>query len=190
MAAERWTGRLVHRGLPRSPADAGAPRPLARRDPLAGPVAITEHCVIGDQIRVPAARCDMADCETRFADLGALGEADNRARALGAGWRADAVGRLLCPACQQRNGATWARAPGHEPAAAGGPAPTGASPGLRGGVSRWARALLARWRGAASLGRHRRAQWLRLLAELASDSNGWDTPQPVTVPGPNREHPH
>src|SRR5215471_17426645 len=104
MAADRWTGRLVHRGLPRSPTDAGGPRPLARRDPLAGPVAITEHCVIGDQIRVPAASCDMADCEAGFADLGALGEADNRARALGAGWRVDAVGQLLCPACQQRNG--------------------------------------------------------------------------------------
>ena len=155
MAAERWTGRLVHRGLPRSPADAGAPRPLARRDPLAGPVAITEHCVIGDQIRFPAASCDMADCEARFADLGALGEADNRARALGAGWRADAFGRLLCPACHQRNDAAWTRAPDREPDAAASPAPAGASPGFRAGVSRGARAMLARLPGAVPLGRHR-----------------------------------
>ena len=50
--------------------------------------------------------------------------------------------------------------------------------------------MLARLHGAVPLGRHRQAQWLRLFAELASDDNGWDTPQPVTVPGPNREHPH
>ena len=33
--------------------------------------------------------------------LSATGEADNRARALAAGWREDALGRIACPACLQ-----------------------------------------------------------------------------------------
>jgi hypothetical protein len=35
------------------------------------------------------------------ADPASLGEADARARAIYAGWRIDAVGRLACPRCQQ-----------------------------------------------------------------------------------------
>jgi hypothetical protein len=38
-------------GVLRRPAEAGASRSLTGHDPLADPVAITEHCVIGDQIR-------------------------------------------------------------------------------------------------------------------------------------------
>jgi hypothetical protein len=77
------------------------PQPLVRVDPLTDPVAITEHCVIGDRIRVPAAWCDRAGCGAGFADPAALGEADNRARAVAAGWAEDALATLVCPACQQ-----------------------------------------------------------------------------------------
>src|SRR5207302_1089212 len=55
---------------------------------------------IGDQLRVPTAGCAMAGCEVAFADPAALGEADNRARAVAAGWARDDLGRLVCPACQ------------------------------------------------------------------------------------------
>ena len=106
LVGRRRSGRGVQQGLP-LPAGAQAPRPPARRDPqdpLVHPVAITERCVIGNQIRAPAAWCDTPGCGARFADPAALGEADNRARALAAGWCADAFGWLLCPACRQRHG--------------------------------------------------------------------------------------
>ena len=45
--------------------------------------------------------CEMASCINYHADPSALGEADARARAVRAGWRIDAVGRLACPQCQQ-----------------------------------------------------------------------------------------
>jgi hypothetical protein len=76
--AGRWAGWMMTRRWERPVAEAQPPR---RYDPLVHPVAVTEHCVIGDQIRVPAAWCDMAGCAARFADPAALGEADNRARA-------------------------------------------------------------------------------------------------------------
>jgi hypothetical protein len=45
----------------------------------------------------------MTPCISRHADPAALGEADARARAIDAGWREDAFGRLACPGCQQRD---------------------------------------------------------------------------------------
>ena len=45
--------------------------------------------------------CEMGSCVSWHADPAALGEADTRARALGVGWRIDALGRLACPRCQQ-----------------------------------------------------------------------------------------
>jgi acyl-CoA synthetase (AMP-forming)/AMP-acid ligase II len=51
----------------------------------------------------------MAGCFSRFADPAALGETDNRARALVAGWGEDGLGRLVCPACQQRHRQSAAR---------------------------------------------------------------------------------
>jgi hypothetical protein len=74
--------------------------PVMGFDPLVHPVAITGQCVIGDQLRVPAVWCAMVRCDAAFADPAALGEADNRARALAAGWAEDALGRIVCPACQ------------------------------------------------------------------------------------------
>ena len=57
--------------------------------------------VIGNQLRMPIMWCEMGCCISWHADPAALGEGDARARAIGAGWRIDAFGRLACPRCQQ-----------------------------------------------------------------------------------------
>jgi hypothetical protein len=62
---------------------------------------ITERAVIGDELRRPITWCEMDSCISWYADPAALGEADIRARAISAGWRVDAFGRLACPQCQQ-----------------------------------------------------------------------------------------
>jgi hypothetical protein len=67
-------------------------------EPPAGPTA---RAVIGDQLRMPVMWCEMGSCVSWHADPAALGERDMRARAIGAGWRIDALGRLVCPRCQQ-----------------------------------------------------------------------------------------
>ena len=188
LAVGRWAGRIAERGLARplaaasgTSAAAEAPRPDVRRDPLLDPLAVTEHCVIGDQIRLPAARCDIVGCGAEFADLAALGEAHNRARALAAGWCVDACGQLVCPACQQHHGVTQPPVPGPEPDTGGGPTPAAVPPGpWDGGSSPSVRADVAGSRGTVSPGRHRGAQWLHLLAALASGKNGWTAPQPAT----------
>jgi hypothetical protein len=51
--------------------------------------------------------CQMGSCIARHLDPQALGEADIRARAIAAGWRVDALGRLACPACQQTSPHFW-----------------------------------------------------------------------------------
>ena len=50
---------------------------------------------------MPIMWCEMGYCISWHADPSALGEADNRARAIQAGWRIDALGRMTCPQCQQ-----------------------------------------------------------------------------------------
>ena len=45
--------------------------------------------------------CEMGSCISWHSDPAALGEGDARARAIRAGWRIDAFGRLACPRCQQ-----------------------------------------------------------------------------------------
>ena len=59
------------------------------------------RAVIGDELRMPIMWCEMGSCISWHADASALGEADNRARAIQAGWRIDALGRMTCPQCQQ-----------------------------------------------------------------------------------------
>jgi hypothetical protein len=59
------------------------------------------RATIGDQLRRPVAWCEMGSCIWHHADPAALGEADIRDRAISAGWRVDALGRLACPRCQQ-----------------------------------------------------------------------------------------
>src|SRR5205807_6725248 len=69
------------------------------------------RAVIGDQLRIPIMWCEMGSCISWHADPAALGEGDMRARAIGAGWRIDAFGRLACPRCQQTNPGFWATGP-------------------------------------------------------------------------------
>ena len=100
---------LVRHGGPR-PATAVAAPPASR--PAAGAgvsvranvvsrAEMPQRAAIGDQLRLPAAWCEMGSCIGRHADPAALGEADIRTRAISAGWRIDALGRLACPRCQQ-----------------------------------------------------------------------------------------
>jgi hypothetical protein len=74
-------------------------------------VEITERAAIGDELRIPLAWCEMGSCIARHADPSALGEADIRARAIAAGWRLDALGRLVCPQCQQGDSWFWTAHP-------------------------------------------------------------------------------
>jgi hypothetical protein len=74
-------------------------------------VEITERAVIGDELRIPLAWCEMGACISHYADPAALGEADIRARAIEAGWRADALDRLACPQCQQGDSWFWTAHP-------------------------------------------------------------------------------
>jgi hypothetical protein len=77
---------------------------LAReRDPLSGPLELTERAVIGDDLRNPVVWCELTPCISWHGDPAALGEADIRARAIASGWRVDAFGRLVCAVCQRRD---------------------------------------------------------------------------------------
>ena len=67
----------------------------------AAPAGATVRAVIGDQLRMPIMWCELGSCISWFSDPAALGEGDARARAIRAGWRIDAFGRLACPRCQQ-----------------------------------------------------------------------------------------
>jgi len=70
-------------------------------DTLSRPAVGTERTVIGDHLRQLATWCQLGACIARYTDAAALGEADIRDRAVAAGWCLDAVGRLVCPSCQQ-----------------------------------------------------------------------------------------
>ena len=92
------------------PDGAGDPWPEAFAQADAG-ADTTARAVIGDQLRVPIMWCEMGSCISWHADPAALGEADTRARAIEAGWRIDALGRLACPRCQQNDPGFWASHP-------------------------------------------------------------------------------
>jgi hypothetical protein len=83
----------------------------ARRTRLRTSVEITERSAIGDELRIPIAWCEMGSCISHHEDPAALGEADIRARAVAEGWRADALGRLACPKCQQSDAWFWTAHP-------------------------------------------------------------------------------
>ena len=104
--------RAARRERPvQDPRAATSPRPVqdpraARRERPAGangrtPAAPPMRPLIGDELRMPIMWCEMGYCISWHADPSALGEADNRARAIQAGWRIDALGRMTCPQCQQ-----------------------------------------------------------------------------------------
>jgi hypothetical protein len=150
-----------------------------RTDPLAGPVAITERAVLGDMIRWPTAWCEMPGCISWHDHPAALGEADIRARALAAGWCVDAVARLVCPSCQQRNPDLWIThrlARQHRAPARGTRHDTGHT---RTGRLRGAWTAVSTWARDRADGPDWRPRWPHLLAALAGASNGWNTPPPV-----------
>jgi hypothetical protein len=92
-------------------ADARAQAEADARAEAAARAEMTGRAVIGDQLRMPVMWCEMGSCISWHADPAALGEADTRARAIGAGWRIDAFGRLACPRCQQTDPGFWATGP-------------------------------------------------------------------------------
>jgi hypothetical protein len=151
-------------------------------DPLAGPVAVTERAVIGDQLRRPAVWCEIRPCVARFDDPAALGEADVRARALAAGWRHDAIDRLVCPACQQRSPQVRAR---YLPAVR---VPRGdhrAGPGhLQRGLLTAVRQVVTGWPGSHIRRLGAGTWWPGLLGTLAEGATAWNTRpwEPVTLP--------
>jgi len=96
------------------PPAVAVPRPAdgtSRRTGIRSRVEITERAAIGDELRIPIAWCEMGSCISHYADEGALGEADIRARAIAAGWRLDALSRLACPQCQQSDSWFWTAHP-------------------------------------------------------------------------------
>lgn len=69
------------------------------------------RAIIGDELRLPTLWCQFGSCISHFADTRALGERDLRTRAIAAGWRYDALGRLACPSCVQHDSAFWPTCP-------------------------------------------------------------------------------
>jgi hypothetical protein len=83
------------------PVPAEAARAEAAPHAQAAHTTTTVRAVIGDQLRMPIMWCELGSCTSSHADPAALGESDMRARAIDAGWRIDAFGRLACPRCQR-----------------------------------------------------------------------------------------
>jgi hypothetical protein len=121
-AGPRGGPRPTPRFTPRRPPAADAAHPARpaftpaggeRRPPRRPAVhrAQAERAVIGDEIRIPIMWCEFGSCIARYTHRGALGERDLRARALAAGWRYDALGRLACPDCAQHDAAFWPTRP-------------------------------------------------------------------------------
>lgn len=165
-----WAGRMAEPASVRVQADGAgeASRLAVRFDPLTQPVAITGHCVIGDQIRVPAAECAMAGCGAAFADPAALGEADNRARAVTAGWAKDALCRLVCPDCQRDRPVPPWWVPSQEPNTAGDHRPASGTSRSAGATGQSAGSVAAGEPPAPVGGRNYRTQWPRMLSALVS----------------------
>ena len=91
------TGPRPAAAPPVTPAPAASARPVAEEE-------ITVGALIGDELRTPMVWCELepGNCVSWYGDRAALGVADVRNRAIAAGWRIDAMGRLTCPQCQQR----------------------------------------------------------------------------------------
>lgn len=81
------------------------------RRPGGGRYEITTRAIIGDELRIPVLWCQFGSCVNRYTDSGALGERDLRYRAVASGWRFDALGRLACPSCLQRDASFWPTRP-------------------------------------------------------------------------------
>lgn len=100
-------GSGTTRAFPPSRAAAVATLPV----PSAGRHHRTAQAVIGDAIRIPIMWCQFGSCIARYTHRDALGERDLRVRALAAGWRYDALGRLACPGCVQTDPFFWITRP-------------------------------------------------------------------------------
>jgi hypothetical protein len=178
LGATRWAERRWLR--PRAGREPA--QPAARYDPLAHPVAITGHAVIGDQIRVPCAGCEMVGCEmaggaSAFADPAALREAGNRAATLAAGRvRTLSAGWFAQPASGVTGWHRRGRCACGSGDAAGGNRMADVAPAAEGRVGRSLRSVVS--------GCHRAVS---LLAALAGDSNGWTALQPGAAPDAGRE---
>ncbi len=83
----------------------GRRRMLIPGRPPQAPSETPVRALIGEELRTPIVWCELepGNCISWHADREALGVADVRARAITAGWRVDALGRLTCPQCQQRS---------------------------------------------------------------------------------------
>ena len=90
---------------PARPADefSASVKPVANGEDKHADQEDTCRAVIGDELRIPIAWCEMGSCISHHTDPVALGEADIRIRALRAGWRLDRFGRLACVDCLQSN---------------------------------------------------------------------------------------
>jgi hypothetical protein len=109
-AADSWRAAASPVGNPGPAAGPSGPTSPGRAGTKAE-IEITERAAIGDELRIPLAWCEMGSCISHYGDPAALGEADIRARAIAAGWRADALGRLACPQCQQGDSWFWTAHP-------------------------------------------------------------------------------
>ncbi len=100
-AAPVFAARPTAPGAVTPAAAAPAPAPPA---PVAEPELVV-RALIGEDLRTPMVWCELepGSCVSWHGDREALGMADVRARAIAAGWRIDALGRLTCPQCQQRS---------------------------------------------------------------------------------------
>ena len=110
-AAARAQAEAAARARAEAAARARAEAAARARAEAAARAEMTVRAVIGDQLRMPVMWCEMGSCISWHADPAALGEADARARAIGAGWRIDAFGLLACPRCQQTDPGFWATGP-------------------------------------------------------------------------------
>src|SRR5215472_18119512 len=127
-------------------------------------------------MRRPIVWCQIGSCISRYEDPAALGEADIRSRAISAGWRHDAVGRLACPHCQQHSAQLWAAYPvvhcARKPAGERSTPSGHARPGRLVAVGQ----AVAAWYQNFNIRQGGRTGWPELLAALASGVNGWNAP--------------
>jgi hypothetical protein len=98
-------------GGPPTDVTARPPNADSGRHEMCEGAEMIEPAPIGDALRMPIAWCEMDSCISHYEHLAALGEADIRARAITAGWRVDALGRLACPRCQRSGPWFWTTHP-------------------------------------------------------------------------------
>jgi hypothetical protein len=104
-------GEPATAGDPPADATARPPNTVSGGHEMRESAETIEPAPIGDALRMPIAWCEMGSCISRYEHPAALGEADIRARAIEAGWRVDALGRLACLQCQRSGPWFWTTHP-------------------------------------------------------------------------------